>query len=297
MSHIHIRKLIESRSDYAGRSWSYDFRSIPAICQEEAVTQTCQRLLQGIAPITKDWDDAKNSEWISRIYFAAKMILSSSVMAQSLEFATAKNLRSVTSYLDYYTVLNTLRAILLTNPHVAWDGGALLETTHTKTINVAVGIVSQFDKGTAEEANKHITHLKAFRELISYRAPSSGDAFPKPAIDVIAFCKLCAEIAQMQSELFEASLHKNAKGTFSLSTEAIQHICNVEIDGVHFYDKEDSYRMGYLQRKYPLPTNILHIMSEGHVEDFFGSWCAKGEDEAEGQFDPDDNWRILFDVP
>ena len=117
----------ESRSDYAGRSWSYDFRSVPAICQEEAVIQTCQRLLQGIASITKDWDDAKNSEWISRIYFAAKMILSSSVMAQSLEFATAKNLRSVTSYLDYYTVLNTLRAILLTNPHVAWDGGTYLE--------------------------------------------------------------------------------------------------------------------------------------------------------------------------
>ncbi len=295
MSHIHIRKLIESRTDYAGRSWSYGFRSIPESCQEDAVAQTCQRLLQGIAPITKDWDDAKNSEWISRIYFAAKMILSSSVMAQSLEFATAKNLRSVTSYLDYYTVLNTLRAILLTNPHVAWNDGALLETTHTKTINVAVGIVSQFDKAIAEEANKHITHLKAFRELISYRAPSSGDAFPKPGIDVIGFCRLCAEIAQMQSELLEASILKNAKGTFALSTEAIQRICNVEIEGVHFYDKEDSYRMGYLQRKYPLPTNILHIMSEGHVEDFFGSWCAK--EEAEGQFNPDDNWRIIFDVP
>lgn len=295
MSHIHIRKLIESRTGYAGRSWSYAFRSIPETCQEEAVTQTCQRLLQAIAPVTKDWDDAKNSEWISRIYFAAKMILNSSVMAQSLEFATAKNLRSVTSYLGYYTVLNTLRAILLTNPHVVWDDGALLKTTHTKTINVAVGIVSQFDKAIADKANKHITHLKAFREFISYRAPSSGDAFPKPGIDVISFCRLCAEIAQMQSELLEASVLKNAKGTFALSTEAVQRICNVEIEGVHFYDKEDSYRMGYLQRKYPLPTNIFHIMSEGHVEDFFGSWCA--EEEAEGQFNPDDNWSIIFDVP
>src|SRR5271163_394439 len=107
-----------------------------------------------------------------------------------------------------------------TKPHVVWNGGVLLETTHTMTINVAVGIVSQFDKVTAEEANKHIKHLKAFRELISYRAPSSGDAFPKPDIDVVAFCRLCAEIAQMQSELFEVSLHKNAKGIFSLSSEA-----------------------------------------------------------------------------
>lgn len=295
MSHIHTRKLIESRVEYAGRSWSYDFRSIPKRCHEKNVNQTCQRLLQGFAPITKDWNDAKNSEWISRIYFAAKMILSSSVMAQSLEFATATNLRSVTSYLDYYTVLNTLRAMLLTNPHVSWNDGALLETTHSKTINVAVGIVSQFDKALAEEANKHITHLKAFRELISYRAPSSGDAFPKPRIDVIDFCRLCAEIAQMQSELLEASVLKNAQGIFSLSNESIERICNIEIEGVRFHDKEDSYRMGYLRRKYPLPTNVLHIMSEGHAEDFFGSWC--GEEEAEGQFTPDDNWGIIFDVP
>ena len=41
MSHIHIRKLMESRTDYAGRSWSYDFRSIPEHCREETVTQTC----------------------------------------------------------------------------------------------------------------------------------------------------------------------------------------------------------------------------------------------------------------
>lgn len=295
MSHIQVRKLVENRTDYAGRSWSYDFRSIPEHCQEDVVTQTCQRLLQGFAPLTKGWDDAKNSEWISRVYFAAKMILSSSVMAQSLEFATEKNLRSVTSYLDYYTVLNTLRAILLTNPHVAWDDGALLKTTHTKTINVAVGIVSQFDKPTADKANGHITHLKAFRELISYRAPSSGDAFPKADIDVIGFCRLCAEIAQMQSELLEVSLVKNTNGNFTLSTEAIERICKNEIDGFEFFDSEDCYRMGYLQRKYPLPTNVLHIMSEGHVEDFFGSWCAK--DETEGQFNPDDNWRIIFDVP
>jgi hypothetical protein len=170
-----------------------------------------------------------------------------------------------------------------------------LETTHTKTINVAIGIVSQFDKTTSDEASKHITHLKAFRELISYRAPSSGDAFPKPDIDVIGFCRLCAEIAQLQSELLETSIKKNVTGTFSLSDEAIRRICNVEIDGVQFYDKEDSYRMGYLQRKYPIPTSILHVMSEGHVEDFFGSWCAKGE--VEGQFNPDENWRIIFDVP
>ncbi|MCJ7484338.1 MAG: hypothetical protein MUO31_15420 [Thermodesulfovibrionales bacterium] len=295
MTHIHIRKKIGVPTEYAGRTWFYNFRSIPEFCQESTVTETCQRLLQGIAPIAKGWNNATNSEWISRIYFAGKMILGASVMAQSLEFATAKNLRTVISYLDYYTVLNTLRAILLTNPYVAWDNGMILQTTHTKTINVVDKIISQFDKTIAEQAKKHITHLKAFRELISYRAPSSGDAFPRPDVDIIGMCRLFAEIAQMQSELIEASVQKNAIGSFSLSTEAIEGICKNEIDGFSFYDEEDHNRMGYLQRKYPLPTNIVHMMSEGHVEDFFGSWCAS--EEAEDKFNPDDNWRILFDVP
>ncbi len=49
------------------------------------------------------------------------------------------------------------------------------------------------------------------------------------------------------------------------------------------------------RRKYPLPTNIQHIMSEGHVEDFFGSWCAEEETD-DDIFDPDENWYIIFDV-
>ncbi|MGD2087074.1 MAG: hypothetical protein PVH61_12905 [Candidatus Aminicenantes bacterium] len=121
MSHIHIRKLIERRTNYAGRSWFYEFRYIPVHCQEKTVTKTCNNLFQCIAPITKNWDDQKNSEWISRIYFAAKMILNSTMMWQSREFAIDNNLRFVSSYLEYYTVLNTLRAILLTNPQTQWN--------------------------------------------------------------------------------------------------------------------------------------------------------------------------------
>ena len=48
-------------------------------------------------------------------------------------------------------------------------------------------------------------------------------------------------------------------------------------------------------RKHPMPTNILHMMSEGHVEDFFGSWLD--QEDSEDGFNPDENWRILFDVP
>ncbi len=297
MSHIHIRQMMGAEGNYAGRSWFYHFRHIPINCEEAEVEKTCQALLQDMAPITKDWNEAKNSEWIVRVYFAAKMILSSSVMAQSLEFAQKTNLRVVNSYLDYYTVLNCLRAIILTNPHVAWSNGELLKTTHTKTINVAVSILSRFNKEVAQRVNHHVAHLKAFRELISYRAPSNGDGFPKAEIDVINSCRFFAEIAQMQSELFEVSVRKNVKGKFALTDDAISQICNVEIDDFDFFDEADCYRLGYLQRKYSIPTNMLHVMSEGHVEDFFGSWVSDDESTGDDQFDPDGNWRILFDVP
>lgn len=295
MSHMRIRKLIDNRIEYAGRSWYYHFDALPSNFSEDRVVSFSQSLLQQFAPTAKQWDNDLNSEWIVRPFFAAKMILGASVMAQSLEFAESTNLRSVVSYLQYYTVLHSLRAILFTNPNVAWDGGKLLQTTHSKSINVATNVIASFDSDTAQRVKNGVTHLKAFRELISYRAPSSGDCFPKPDFDVISYCQLFLEVAQLQSELIEASVEKHVCGTFTLSPEFTECISNVEIDGRQFFDKEDYYRIGYLGRKHPIPTNVLHIMSEGHVEDFFGSWCS--ENQKEGQFDPDDNCRILFDVP
>jgi hypothetical protein len=62
---------------------------------------------------------------------------------------------------------------------------------------------------------------------------------------------------------------------------------------------KDGYRLYYIQRKHPVPTNLLHMMSEGHVEDFFGSWCnnENKRDQKDGDFNPDENWGIIFDVP
>ena len=104
-----------------------------------------------------------------------------------------------------------------------------------------------------------------------------------------------AELAQMHSELLERSIHKNVKDIFNFNEEYIVQVCHSEIDGFSFWDHEDEYRLNYLRRKYPIPTNIQHIMSEGYVEDFFSSWYAKKE--TDDIFDPDDNWQIIFDVP
>ena len=295
MTHIAVRKMIGSQNRYANRNWWYEFQEIPGFAEESDVQVRSSELLQQFSTITKKWSSELNSEWTVRIFFAAKMVLASSVMAQTLKYAEENNLRPVVSYLSYYTVMHALRAILLTSPQVKWNNGEILQTTHTKTINIACDALAHFNKELASQVKSSTIHLKAFRELISYRAPSSGDNFEKPDFDVYRFCRLFLEVAQLQSELLEASIGKHVTNSFELEQDFTQHVYDIEIDGIHFHDKEDWYRIGYLARKHPAPTNILHIMSEGHVEDFFGSWCP--EEETPNVFNPDDDWRILFDVP
>lgn len=296
MTHIHVRKLIEQQTEYAGRQWWYSFTSLPSRFAEQKVGAFSSALSTRLGPVTKAWDTELNSEWVTRIYFAARMVLGASVTAQSLRYATEKNLRPVVPYLEYYTLLHALRAVVFTDLGTPWKNFELLKLTHTKTINVSTSIIAGLDKGLGEEMKHGALQLKAFRELISYRAPSSGDKFKRHDFDVIEWSRLLLELAQMQSELIESWVLKNATGDYELKEEWIKEACTFRTDDIEIHEPEDRYRLGYLARKYPRPTNILHIMSEGHVEDFFGSWTQDEPGDAD-EFDPDRDQRILFDVP
>lgn len=295
MTHIQVRKQLGTRMRYANRDWWYQFKKLPTLCEERKVSSRANNLTRQFASITKNWNADLNSEWMVRAYYSAKMVLAASVMAQSLRYAEEKNLRAVTSYLSYYTVMHSLRAIAFSSPNVMWNDGEILFMTHSKTINVACDEIANFNRELSVRVKEAVLHLKAFRELISYRAPSSGDHFPKPDFDIYEYSRFFLEIAQLQSELLEASIEKNVTKSFGLQEETVSKVTDVEMESIHFHDKEDCYRLGYLARKHPRPTNILHMMSEGHVEDFFGSWCD--DDCKPGSFDPDEDWQILFDVP
>jgi hypothetical protein len=288
--------MITDTNTYAGQQWWYKFRAIPRFIKEDRIESYSRGLAQKYSFITTGWDADRNSEWIVRIYLSAKMILSASVMLESLEYAERKNLRTVIPNLEYYSILSCLRSVIFVSPLLKWQNGMLITQTHKKTINAVSDWLSILDRELSNKFKKFILHLKAYRELISYRAPSSGDSFKKSTeFDVIELCQLLVELAQLQSEVLERSIHKNVKGKFNFKKDYIAQVCHSEIDGNSFWDKEDAYRLDYLRRKYPLPTNIQHIMSEGHVEDFFGSWCAEEDTDAD-IFDPDDNWYIIFDV-
>jgi hypothetical protein len=294
MNSIVTTKLLSGKHQFAGRSWFYKFREIPNLCEPTKFNASFAKIDGRYLKITKQWSAERNSEWICRTYLSAKMIMSATLQLLALEHAKGQNLRIVAPYLEYYAILSLLRAIVYTLPEVEWKNGELAAISHRKAINLAFSHVALFNGKEAEKL-KELTHdLKANRELISYRSPSSGDKDLVEYGTIIPVAELLAELAQINSELLEISIHKNAdERSFVFLDDYADKLTSITIEDRLFFDNEDYYRLGYLMRKYPLPPNILHTMTEGHVEDFFGAWVS----EEDGGFDPDTNWQLIFDIP
>lgn len=280
----------------AGRDWYYDFRELDAVFSEVSCEKVSASLLKRYSALTKAWSPELNSEWTCRLFMAAKLVMSSTLHVNAAHFADDRNLRVVVPYLRYYSVLSLLRAVCYTLPEHEWKDGQLIQIPHGKAIDGALEHLRRFDKAVADSAEKEIRELKAERELISYRAPSSGDDQVSEKNQFLSLCMLLAEVAQFNSELLESSLLKHAdRAHFRILPEYTKRIASVEIDGHYFGDREDAYRLGYLARKQPHPVNMQHFMKEGHVEDFFGAWVA--DKEAEKIFNPDEMQQIIFDIP
>jgi hypothetical protein len=288
-------RVLAERHTFASRQWFYEFRELSSTFDETACKRVADRMLQRYALLTKAWTAEANSEWTCRLFMAAKLILVATLQVNSTHFAEDRNLRVVVPYLRYYATLSLLRAICCTLPDLDWDDGNLLRISHSSAIKGSFAHIGKFSKTVAESAETTIRRLKAERELISYRAPSSGDDKVSENNDFLWLCTMLSEIAQFNSELFEASLFKNGEpSSFQLLPEYLNKISGIEIDGHYFGDCEDAYRLGYLARKYPLPANLMHLMTQGHVEDFFGAWYG-GDDKS--LFNPDDMQQIIFDIP
>jgi hypothetical protein len=302
MSHIAVGKILTSRTKYAGRSWYFDFSEIPNEFEENKVSAYVGKLQTELSPVTKNWTDELNTAWLIRHYMALKMLFTASIMLTSADYAYDKNIKVTDSYLQYYAVFSCLRAIVFTDPRSAWKSGALIQATHSKTINVATSIISSFSKSHGNSTKWYTNDLKDMREIYSYGAPSSGPSLCEDMTNVshtntVVLCQLLAEIAQLQSEILEMSLDKNFAGKFSLIREGSEKCFEYFISGQSIIDDEDVYRLGYYYRKWPRPTNLLNMVSEGHVEDYFGAWCSDDEDEDEDIYNPDDDWRVIFPFP
>lgn len=287
---------LSPKRTFAGRDWYYDFRQLTAVFEDSKCNRVANSLLRRYGSLTKKWTPDLNSEWTCRLFMAAKLIMTATLHVNSAYYAEDRNLRVVVPYLRYYSVLSLMRALCFTFPDVKWEDGHCMRISHASAKNRIIDFVQKFDKAVAQTTEIEIRHLKAERELISYRAPSSGYDHITEGRQFLSLCELLADLAQFNSELFEASLNKHGDpSSFRLLPTYLDKITSIEIDGHYFGDKEDAYRLDYLARKHPRPANLKHLMTEGHVEDFFGAWFA--DDEHGELFNPDEMQQIIFDIP
>lgn len=292
---VDTQKALFEKTEFAKRKWFYAYAQLPAVLDEQRCERAIQKLFSRYSKETKAWDDIKNTEWTCRLYMAAKLIMMATLQLNSLDFAESVNLRAATPHLRYYTLLSLSRAICLTLPENKWNDGDLLTMNHDRALKSTANHVSMFDQKVGVRVDSAIRLAKAHRELIDYRAPSSGYSDLSRIKRFKSLCRLLAELAQMNSELLETSFENQTSDVaFEILESEAWKLLDVEIGGHSFIDREDIRRISYLARKHPRPANLRALMTDGHVEQFFGAWCD--DSERPGCFDPDDHWDVIFDI-
>ncbi len=207
----------------------YDFRVL-STSLKRANQKNVAGLSQRYSKITKYWDSERNSEWICRVYLSAKMILSATLQLKALLHAKQQNLRIVAPYLEYYTFLALVRAVVYTLPEIDWNDGQLAAISHTKAINLAYDEMAKYDKKKSSDLKRLTLDLKANRELISYRSPSSGDGDLLAHDDIVPTATLLAELAQMNSELLERSIQKTQRRKIAFSPTIHETVSEITIE-------------------------------------------------------------------
>ncbi len=298
MSQADIRRLAGGPRVAFGRQWYYKYSVIPEHVDEAHALAFVQSIERLVGSQCAQWNDAKTSEWCVRNYSAARLILGSTILARSIEYAASHNLWMLLPHGAYYLALSALRTMIITSPRSAdITLKSALEMSHRKTINVAVSILRQIDSKLGIRIHTAVRELKATRELIDYRAPTSGAPLnDERTMSHAEIAGIALEIAQLQTEIRQRALEKRAIRHAPILEEhrcaAIEHV----IEGIHFKDADDAYRVDYLHRKHGFPVNLFHMISEGHVDDVMNAW-GRQDGGATNQFDPDDRIVNVFDLP
>ena len=260
----------------------------------------CDGLKNQCESKTKKWSEELNTEWVIRNYLAIKMILSSSVMLRSLEYAIEKKLRIVEPFLLYNALLQTCRSLILTLPKQKWDSGKMILLDDKEVINIAVDTVSMVNADEGNKIKRLLIKAKGYREFFSYIFPAKGiesldTDFVVTLEEIIPVCSLLCEIAQLNSEILSASIETNLEDEFGLMDDMLVKSIQYESENYSFIDEEDYYRISYIYKKSHRPFNLLWTMTLGKVEDFFSVWYP--EFEKNSSYIPDEAWQIIFPVP
>ncbi|MEV9295261.1 hypothetical protein AB0173_21325 [Klebsiella quasipneumoniae] len=278
----------------------YSYRELKSITNDKKLLTVVNKLRKEYSTLAKTWNPNQNSQWVCRIYFCTKMILNATVILKQSDFAEEKNLRAAVPYFHYYAMLSILRCVVLTLPTEDWEEGKILSISHKKAKIKTREWLARYDKNIADRFDNIFKTLKSNRELLSYKAPASGDENIQIQDEVNFFCTLLAEVAQLNSAILHKAVLKHADPmNFVVMDEHMSSIYNVEMEGNSYYDREDHYRLDYLRRKGSKPYSIFLTMTEGQTEDFIGAWDAENDDSEEARFYSGSpcSWQEIFDIP
>lgn len=257
----------------------FEYNLLYSTFGKNTIESRINNLRPSFVEIAKSFNIKFNTQWIIRTYLASKMILASSVLLTSAQYAKHKNLKIVEPYLLYYPLLSCARSVIFTNPYIEWNDD-LPSMPHSKTINIIGDIVAKYDKKKGEEIKNFIDWAREYREIFSYKFPANGLTEHLVKFDqVVTICRLLCELAQLQSAILESSITKHVTQKYEIDETEVTRTYLYGDKNFQFIDAEDGYRLGYIQRKVSRPYSIINTMTEGMVEDFFGAWCSDSDDE------------------
>jgi hypothetical protein len=179
----------------------YQYRELQSIADENKIRKTVNAFRKEYSALAKEWSADNNSQWICRTYFCTKMILNATVVLKQAEFAGEKNLRAAIPYFHYYATLSILRCVVMTLPTEDWVNEDMLSISHKKARIKTREWLARYDRTLATRFDEFFLALKSNRELLSYKAPASGDRNIITQDKVIYFCTLLAEVAQLNTAI------------------------------------------------------------------------------------------------
>lgn len=292
MGYIQTAKVVTGTKSLWGRNWYYDFRALDIGWDDDRIEKTVAKLSKTFAERVKMWEKEECSEWTCRTFMSAKLIMNATANLEVSDLFESDGITLMAPTLRYYALLALCRGICLVDPSQLWSDGDLIRIGHQAAIDNAVAFIDRFD----QQASAHVAHaaklFKASREVISYRAPTSGVEIVDEAarLGVEDLCVAMAELIQLATEIMDRAVDRYLDPKhFGIKQSHIDQVSKTVIGSKTFTDYMDRQRLDYLRRKHPRPTNAMMILTEGHVDDFSVAW---EEQYADGKID----WRRLFDV-
>lgn len=222
---------------------------------QSQIIKYAERQRRFSAGITKNWDKESKVEWLIRNYLSLKMILSSTLLLNSVEYAIKSNLRVVEPYLLYYSLLNTSRALLFADPSIEWKEGDLIKQSHKKVITKTFEMIRIISPKEGEKVKFILEEAKGLRELFSYRFPANGipgitsQSSEIELEETIRTCRLLSELAQFNSEIFQKSFEKNISQVIDIS--------NFDLNEGFVYQKYMKSMMKEIQTVYLIVKTII----------------------------------------